>query len=167
MKQVLLVCFFVLTIFLAFTYAQNGFSKKSENDPVPISPHAFYGFDKCEMSKDLYGVIDRLIAEGEPKKKEKTSWVYSIKSQVMGLSAKAIQIGVCGANGEQDCGWGTFVAVVIAKPLKETKDYLEKQKGINFTEENRDEDAGATLRPVLMEGNTPSESVLYCDPGSL
>ena len=167
MKQVLLVCFFVLTIFLAFTYAQNDFSKKSENDPVSISPHAFYGFDKCEMSKDLYGEMDRLIAEGKPKKKEKNAWAYSIKSQVMGLPARTIYIGVCDVNGERGCGWGTFVAVVIAKPLKETKDYLEKKTGINFTEESRDEGAEATLRPVLRQGNTTSESVLYCDPGSL
>jgi len=51
--------------------------------------------------------------------------------------------------------------------LKETKDYLKKKMGIDFTKEKRDEESGPTLRPILGPGNTANESILFCDSGSL
>lgn len=91
---------------------------------------------------------------------------YAIKSEVMGLPAKALMIGVCN-DGSRACGWGSFLAVVIAKPLKEARNQLKKRTGIDFTIEKRSKEAEVTLRPVLSEGQNNNESVLFCDPGIL
>jgi hypothetical protein len=162
-----LICFFVLILAPVLASAQGDSMKTSGSDLRQISSQAFDGFDECDICRELSEVGDRLIAQGKPLRKKEGAWVYAIKSQIMGLPAKAIELGVCDASGERACGWGSYVGVVIARPLKETKDYLKKKKGIDFTKEMRDEESGPTLRPILGPGYTANESILFCDSGSL
>ena len=162
-----LICFFVLTLAPALTSAQHDITKTRESNPSQISTRAFHCFERCEISRELSDVRNRLIADGKPLREKEGVWIYAIKSQIMGLPVKAIEIGVCDASGERACGWGSYVAAVIAQPLKETKDHLEKKTGIDFTKEKRHEETEVTLRPILEAGSTANESILFCDPGSL
>jgi len=144
--------------------------QKAQNNPMAnitiISSQEFKGFDKCKISNKLSATLDRLINNVNPVKKEESVLTYSIKSEVMGLPAKALIIGVCN-DGSRACGWGSFLAVVISKPLKEAKSQLKKRTGIDFTKEKRAKEFQVTLRPVLAEGQNSYESVIFCDPGIL
>ena len=120
---------------------------------------------KMKLNK-LSATMNRLIIEGKPIKKENNTLTYEIRSEVMGLPIKAIMLGVCD-DGSQACGWGSFLAVVIAKPLSEAKNDLKTKTGIDFTEEIRDKESEVTLRPVLAASKNSNESVLFCDPGIL
>lgn len=166
--------FLILFIFIfipVHAMAQDLTENKLSINSRIISSQEFKGFEKCKISNKLSTTLDELITHGKPVKKEEYSWMwptwkYAIKSEVMGLPAKAIILGVCD-DGSQACGWGSFLAVVIAKPLKEAKSHLKKRTGIDFTKEKRDKLSDTTLRPVLAEGQDSNESVLYCDPGVL
>lgn len=158
---------FILTLVPVLVFTQDKTQDKPVADLTSISSQEFKGFDKCNISKKLSDTTDRLITAGKPVKKEKDAWTYAIKSEVMGLPVKAIKIGVCDASGSQACGWGSYFAVVIAKPLKEAKSHLKKIMGIDFTKEKRSEDTEVTLRPVLTSGKKSDESILFCDPGVL
>ena len=158
---------FVLTLIPVLVFAQDKTQDKPVANLISINSKEFKGFDKCNISNKLSNTIYRLMATGKPIKKEKDALAYAIKSEVMGLPVKAIKIGVCDASGSQACGWGSYLAVVIAKPLKEARDYLKKKTGIDFTKEKRSEDSEVTLRPVLTSGEKSDESILFCDPGVL
>ncbi len=139
----------------------------SGSDSVAINPKAFEGFEKCGASKELIEITDSLFADREPIVKEEWAWVYAVKSEFMGLPVEAIELGVCDSSGERGCGWSMYTALVITKPLAETKKYLEDKTGIDFTQEERDMDAEVTLRPILAAGGTEEKSILFCDSGSL
>ena len=136
-------------------------------EPISIGPRKFDGFEQCRVTKELEEEIKKLITSEKPKKKEETAWTYAIKGEVFGLPAHAMLVGVCDVTGQRDCGWGSFLAVVISKPLEEVMKHLKKQFGSDFTKEIRDKEHNVTLRPVLAKGNKVGESVLYCDPGDL
>lgn len=136
-------------------------------EPISIRPQNFYGFEQCKITKDLEGEIKKLITSGKPEKKGETAWTYAIKSEVLGLPAHAMLVGVCNASGQRDCGWGSFLAIAISKPLEEVKTHLKKQFRSDFTKEKREKEYNVTLRPVLAKGEKVGESILYCDPGDL
>jgi hypothetical protein len=83
----------------------------------------------------------------------------------MGMPVKAIKLGVCDSDGGLECGWAGYTAVVIGKPLSETKSYLKEKTGIDFTKEKREKENNVTLRPVLTAGDKSDESILFCDSG--
>ncbi len=132
-----------------------------------ISGRAFQGFEHCQMSPELSGMAARFIATGKPGMKKDDAWTYAVKSEVLDMPVKAVMIGVCDNTGARDCGWGSYFAVVIERPFHETKSYLEKKTGIDFTTEKRDPETQITLRPVLRAGNENHDSILFCDPGNL
>lgn len=136
-------------------------------EPVSIRPQNFNGFEQCKITKELEEEIKKLITSGKPEQKGETAWTYAIKSDVLGLPAHAMLVGICNAAGQRDCGWGSFLAIAISKPLEEVKMHLKKRFGADFTKEKRDEEHNVTLRPVLAKGEKAGESILYCDPGDL
>jgi len=120
--------FVILFIFIfspVHAIAQDLTENKLSMDTRIINSQEFKGFEKCKISNKLSATLDELINDSDPIKKEEDprmwpTWKYAIKSEVMGLPAKAIILGVCD-DGSQACGWGSFLAVVIAKQLKEAK----------------------------------------------
>lgn len=164
-KWIMLV---ILILLPAVVYAQDRISDKSAPDVhITISGQEFTGFDRCKISKKLSDTKTKLMMSGKPLKKEENAWTYAIRSEVMGLPVKSMTVGVCNATGDQACGWSSFIAVIIAKPFKETKNHLKQKTGIDFTIEKRSKEAEITLRPVLRAGEKSDESILFCDPGIL
>ncbi|MBU2591016.1 MAG: hypothetical protein KKC21_03225 [Nitrospinae bacterium] len=153
-------------LFLVYTNWDRA-AKFSGSAPVPINPKAFDGFEKCDTYNELIEIADSLFANETPMVKEEWAWVYAVKSEFMGLPVDALELGVCDSTGERGCGWAMYTALVITKPLAETKKYLEDKTGIDFTLEERDMDTEVTLRPILAAGGTADKSVIFCDSGSL
>lgn len=167
-KAPLVAAIFLVGAILFLVYTNWGrVAKLSGSAPVLINPKAFYGFEKCDTSNELIEVTDSLFTNGQPMLKEEWAWVYAVKSEFMGLPVEAIELGVCDSTGERGCRWSMYTALVITKPLAETKKYLEDKTGIDFTLEERDMEAEVTLRPILAAGGTADKSVLYCDSGFL
>ena len=132
-----------------------------------ISSKDLMGFEKCKISKNLSVFIDKLYSEERPIKKENEYIIYKVNTEMYGLTVKEIVIGVCD-DGSRNCGWGQFLGLIISMPVKDAKILLLKNTGIDFTKENRDEEAGITLRPILKRNIiNDNESILYCDPGIL
>jgi hypothetical protein len=157
----------ILSLLPMLTMAQQGDTRGSYPDLSSIDSQEFEGFDRCEISKKLSRTFERLIAGERPLKKEEGAWTYAVKSHILDLPVKAVAIGVCDASGERACGWGSYVAVVIAKPFIEAREHLKRRTGMDFTEEKRDEETEVTLRPILAAAKTANESILFCDPGNL
>lgn len=141
--------------------------KEKETKSYFIEKRQFVGFEECRTSKALQETMKRLMKTEAPKKKEPSAWTYSTKTEVLGLPVTSIMIGTCGISGSRDCGWGNFIALVIPRPIEAVKKELKKQFGADFTEEKRENEYNVTLRPVLAKGKKSSESILFCDPGSL
>jgi len=169
----MLFIIFVLTLLLVLLIVQRFFIRNKtqvipSHEAYQIDSKEFGGFENCNTIPKLHTTKSRLIKEVTPIKKEYNTLTFEIKSEVMGLPIKAIMLGVCELdNSSQACGWGSFMAVVIPRPLSEVRNQLKKEKGIDFTEEIRDKESEVTLRPVLAPGQNSNESVLYCDPGIL
>jgi hypothetical protein len=165
------VQFSIIIAFVIFTScfvsAEDKVQNKANIKQKSIRNSEFFGFEECRISNELSATLTKIIAEEVPIKKEETAWTYSITSEVMSLPVKAIQIGVCGADGAQDCGWGSYLALTIAKPFNEARRQLKKLKGIDYSKEKRDKEYEVTLRPVLAISKADGETVLYCDPGTL
>ena len=162
-----LICIFVLVITILVIYRQNYVSENKEMNTEKIDGRIFNGFEQCNINRELSQLADRLIITGKPFKKQQGAWTYPINSQIIGLPVKAIGIGVCDEKGSRACGWGSFLAVVINQPLKQTKYDLKKETGIDFTKENRDQETDETIYPILVSGDNDDECILYCDPGGL
>jgi hypothetical protein len=139
--------------------------KQSENI-YEIDRQAFTGFEKCNPRDKLTPVVYDLITQRQPIRKEENTLTYNIKTEVLGLPATQITLGICD-DGSQDCGWGSFIAVTIPRSFSEVRKHLKTATGIDFTEELRDKESEVTLRPVLSSGKSGNESVLSCDPGIL
>lgn len=159
MKRVILL----LTLFLLADSA--AFAEDAKH--FSIDSREFDGFERCNISNTLSETMNRLMNSGSPEKKEDSAWTYHIKSEVLGLPAHEMQIGVCDISGERSCGWGSYIAVVVSSPLEMAKKYLLEKFGTDFTKVSREKEFNITLRPVLVKGKNSGESVLFCDPGYL
>ncbi len=170
LSQVMLFIIFLVIALLALLIVSH-FSMRNNIQIIPpydvysIDSKEFVGFEKCQTGDKLSVSTGRLIKIGKPIKTEENTFTYEIKSEVMGLPVKAIMIGVCNDGVSQSCGWGSFLAVVIPKPMAEVRNHLKAKTGIDFAEEIRSKESEVTLRPVLATGQNSNESVLYCDPG--
>ena len=158
----------VLIILVVFLFPSVAVASKQQVSPFSIKSSAFKGFDKCSVSRELSEVREKLFSNRKPTKIGTDSWMYAISGKIMGLPIKEIEFGTCGSDGSRDCGFAIYIALIIPKPLKETRDYLKKKTGIDFTKEVRDNEVSMTMRPALTTSNKNSkESVLYCDSGDL
>lgn len=165
-QRLILASVLVMMLVSAAIAAETSIKNNNENT-YSIGSQDFDEFEHCKVSDKLAEAIKVLMYEGKPEKKEKTAWTYSIKAEVLELPANAMLIGVCDVSGERGCGWGSFLAVVIAKPLEEVKKHLKKKFGDDFTNQKREKEHNVTLRPVLARGKRVGESILFCDPGDL
>lgn len=139
---------------------------KAPIKPKKLKSNILVGFDKCRISDQLSATLNAIFAEEVPIKKESNSRTYSIASEFMGLPIKAIEIGICD-SGSRNCGWGSYLALTIAKPFDDARQQLKKQTGIDYTQEKREAPFDSTLRPVLWFDKANHETVLSCDPGQL
>lgn len=139
----------------------------SQTEPITIDKQEFFGFNECRKSNQLSSRISKLVSTISPSSKEDGFWVYEIKSEVMTVPVTKILIGVCDANGTQDCARAAFLGIVIEKTLSETRNNLLAKTGIDFTQEKRGKEFQETLRPILQTGKNSNESILYCDAGNL
>lgn len=140
---------------------------KGSTGTYTINSQEFAGFEQCQISDRLAETIKGLMASQKPLQKSDIAWSFAIATELFGLPAKELQVGVCDASGERSCGWGSYLAVVLAKPIGETKKHLHKRFGADLTKEVRDQEFQVTLRPVLAKGKRRNESLLFCDPGNL
>lgn len=163
MIRLIITMLFVLTTTVAFAAD----ATTGDTNFYSIDSREFEGLEKCNISINLKETLNRLMASAKPVKKEESAWTYQINAEVFGFPAHELQIGVCDISGERSCGWGSFIAIVLAKPLEEVKKHLIEKLGTDFTKEEREKEFNVTLRPVLAKGKKVSESVLFCDPGNL
>ncbi len=160
----------IISVFLLLPILTCTENNQQSRAVIKIDNKALDGFIECKGGDDgdhLSITIDRLFAESVPLKRENSYWSFAVTGEVMGLPIKAINIGVCGSDGSRDCGWGSYLALTIAKPFNEARIHLTKRFGIDFTEEKRDTEYEVTLRPVLAVSKQDGETVLFCDPGTL
>jgi hypothetical protein len=134
---------------------------------VPISDSALIGFDKCAVSKEFLTIMDDLFAHGSPVAKEKGTWVYAVSGRFMGMEIRRLELGVCNSSGERGCGWAVYTGLGIDSPKEAVRTLLKDKTGIDFTEAQRDDEADATMRPLLSARANGTGSLLFCDPGSL
>lgn len=165
-----IIVFFVIGLLFVLVvprfFSKHTAQVKTNDNIYSINSQEFVGFDKCELRPEFVAMTKRLFTEGKPSKREDNALFYNIKSEVMGIPVKTIVLGICD-DGSQNCGWGTYVAVIVAKPLSKLREELKTKTGIDFTEELRGKEADETLRPVLTTTQNANESGLICDPGVL
>jgi hypothetical protein len=152
---------------LAAAYLAFMDDKRESVAPFPIPDSAVLGFEKCAASEEFRAVIDDLFAHGSPIAKEKGIWVYAVNGRFMDVEIRRLELGVCNASGERGCGWANYIGLGMNMPLDEVGQVLRNRSGIDFTEEQRDEEADATMRPILTSRTNSTGSVLFCDPGQL
>ena len=127
------------------------------------------GFEKCNIGKNLSVALDRLHKDGSPILERDGSLTFELRSEFLGLPVSFIEVGICD-DGSRDCGWGSFVGLIVPLPLNESSSLLKKKTGIDFTKESRARASSGryTLRPILAKnGDKKNESILFCDPGDL
>ncbi len=163
MKVIDRLLVFAIILLPAFAFCEPPSKAKQ---PVVVRSEDFKGFEKCEGNEKLESLIEGMF--NNPSTKLDGVWVYQVQGEYCGLPVKEIAVGVCDETGETGCGWASYLALIISRPLEEVKEILIKTTGVDFTIEKRDEDTQRTLRPILKErsGNR-KESVLVCDPGNL
>lgn len=142
-------------------------SGASTETAVPIPDGAFVGFENCGASKELVAITDDLLAHGHPIAKEGGVWVYAVDGRFMGIPIHHLELGVCNSSGERDCGWANYTGLGMDISTDQAKQVLKNKSGIDFTEEKRDEEVDATMRPILTTKNNTTGSLLFCDPGQL
>jgi hypothetical protein len=141
----------------------------SESVGQKVSSQDLKGFEKCSIGKNFSIALDQFHKDGRPVVEQDGSLTFELRSEFLGLPVSFVEIGICD-DGSRDCGWGSFVGLVVSLPLGEVSQILKKKTGIDFTKERRaSADAGRyTLRPVLaVNGKKKNESILFCDPGDL
>lgn len=127
------------------------------------------GFEKCMVGKNLSAALDRLLTNGSPVAKQDGSLTFEFRSEFLGLPVTFVEIGICD-DGSRDCGWGSFVGLIVPLSLSDASKLVKKKTGIDFTKASRaNADSGRyTLRPILAKnGEKKNESILFCDPGDL
>jgi hypothetical protein len=127
------------------------------------------GFEKCRIGKNLSVALDRLHKDGSPVVEQDGSLTFELRSEFLGLPVTFVEIGICD-DGSRDCGWGSFVGLIVPLPLSEASKLVKKKTGIDFTKASRaNANSGRyTLRPILAKnGEKKDESILFCDPGDL
>ena len=132
-----------------------------------LAEQLFRGFATCTPDAAAGAAREALLQRGTPTEKTDAYWRYTVDFTVLGLPAKALDLGVCNITGEQGCGWAAYQVAVLALPLAEARTRLLRATGIDFTQERRDAETQVTLQPTLFEGRRPGESVLFCDSGEL
>ncbi|MFN4004263.1 MAG: hypothetical protein ACK4MJ_01265 [Hylemonella sp.] len=133
---------------------------------VVIADEAWQGWLDCAPSAALRALQDRLLATAVPLRQTASERVYGVQGTLLGLPVVEMEIGVCTSTGTRDCGWGSYTGLVIDRPLPQVRQALRAHTGSDYTEALRDEEAEATLRPLLTEAG-PGRSRLHCDPGTL
>jgi hypothetical protein len=134
---------------------------------VPIPDSALIGFERCNVSNEFIAIMDDLFAHGHPISKENGKWVYAINGRFMGLEIRRLELGVCNSSGERGCGWAVYTGLGIDSPKETVRALLKDKTGIDFTEAHRDNEADATMRPLLSARPNSTSSLLFCDPGQL
>lgn len=146
-------------------------SGATQIDIRSIPETALKGFDQCEQSEELVVLQRALMTAGKPLEKSEAIWSFAVDGVFAGLQIRKIEVGVCNINGDRDCGWGSYLGLLIASPIESAKQSLTTKYGIDFTEEKRDdseEQTMVTLRPILSNRELPANtSRLSCDPGNL
>jgi hypothetical protein len=132
-----------------------------------LAEQLFSGFATCTPDAAGRAAREALLQRGTPAEKTGQYWRYTVDFTVLGLPAKALDLGVCDITGEQGCGWATYYAAWLALPLAQARERLLRATGIDFTQERRDAESESTLQPTLFKGNHSGESVLFCDSGAL
>jgi hypothetical protein len=102
-----------------------------------LAEQLFRGFATCTPDAAA-AARDALLQRGTPTEKTDAYWRYTVDFTVLGLPAKALDLGVCNITGEQGCGWAAYQAAVLALPLAEARTRLRRATGIDFTQERRD-----------------------------
>lgn len=134
---------------------------------VAIPDGAFAGFDKCQPSKEFVAIMDDLFAHGHPIAKENGAWVFAVSGRFMDQEVRRLELGVCNSSGERGCGWAVYTGLGIDSPKETVRAILKTKTGIDFTEAQRDDEADATMRPLLSARQNSTSSLLFCDPGEL
>jgi hypothetical protein len=134
---------------------------------VPIPDRAFVGFENCRASQELLAIMEDLFARGKPIAKESDRWVYAVDGRFMGVRISRLELGVCNSTGERGCGWAIYTGLGMDLSKEATRQVLKDKTGIDFTEELRDNEANATMRPVLSVRPNIAGSLLFCDAGDL
>ena len=150
----------ILIVFLpVFAFADQ---PKPGKSTVVIGPKTFTGFEKCKISKELWSAIDSIYENPKRKIVEDSVLVYEAKGNFYGMPIKEIWIGVCD-DGSRDCGWASFIALIIPIKVNDVKKRLKEKFGIDFIKEKLDPEIGATLQPILkISHQNKNESLLYC-----
>ncbi len=111
--------------------------------------------------------MDGLFAHGSPIAKEKGIWVFAVSGRFMGMEMNRLELGVCNSSGERGCGWAVYTGLGIDLPKEAVRSQMKDKLGIDFTEAQRDDEADATMRPLLSARPDGTGSLLICDPGTL
>ena len=152
-----------LLVFVAIlTFYSDSFGQK-------VNSLDLRGFEKCRIGKNLSMALDQLHRDGRPVVEQDGSLTFELRSEFLGLPVSFIEIGICD-DGSRDCGWGSFVGLIVPLPLSEASKLVKKKTGIDFTKASRAKPSSGryTLRPILAKnGAKKNESILFCDPGDL
>lgn len=129
--------------------------------------NAFHAFIKCDSTPEQDAILSQLRTKAKPIEKRYGLWIYAYKSKVLGVDSDKIILGVCGEDGNVDCGWSTFLAFQLNQSVSSTKSVLLKYHGEDFAIEHRSENSEITLRPLLAKDEKSNETWLLCDSGVL
>lgn len=164
----------LIAIFFAILISNaNSLGQSTADRPLPtaenINPLEFNGFEKCSYSTKLSKHLDRFNTSVRPTTEAEGSSIFTVKSEFLGLPVTAIEMGIC-EDGSRDCGWSSFLGLIVPMPVDEVKARLKQKTSIDFTKERRatERNGAYTLHPILTKnGERKNESILFCDPGNL
>ncbi len=139
---------------------------------VPAQVHAmpssaFAGLEQCEQSRELFELQNRMMENSPPHQKGESVRTYRVTGEFLGLKVSQMEIGVCELTGTRDCGWGSYVGLIVELPFEVVQQTLKSSHGIDFAEAKRDDEVEATMRPLLTRDESRNFSRLHCDPGTL
>lgn len=114
-----------------------------------VDEGAFRAFVKCDTTREQDAILSQLRTSVTPIEKRSDLWIYDYKSKILGMNSDQVILGVCGEDGNVDCGWGSLIAFQLTESVSSAKSNLLESYGVDFTIEYRDEESEATLRPLL------------------
>ena len=142
----------------------SGCNKKIEPS---VDDDVFRAFVKCDSTREQDAILSQLRTSVTPIEKRGDLWIYDYKSKILGMNSDQVILGVCGEDGNIDCGWGSLIAFHLTESVSSAKSNLLESYGVDFTIEYRDEESEATLRPLLGKDEKSNQTWLICDPGDL